>query len=320
MAFFNKADPAVKAQRDLETRLKTKRASRDDLVSRRTLAEAAAAAHRDKAVKLASDGGDDAALSAAETAMRREQDRVATLNDAITKTEAAIADLEREIAELADQRARSETVAAIHSVVERWATASAAFDAAMGQIVEVARESAIIVVDAHPLKVFLEAVQQQVKPEADLIVSVLEGHAKAVLAGTAPASLPKPTVSEPLKVVERAPVERMFAMKTVRWLDADGVPQLADQYSDVDLTPVAASNGSRCNAVVPIDDLRCRDLRGVHGGRHANPHLALDLDDETACRPPHIEPVMRSDPVAAANIAVVNRGPAIKGTISVARV
>jgi hypothetical protein len=35
---------------------------------------------------------------------------------------------------------------------------------------------------------------------------------------------------------------------------------------------------------------------------------------------PHIEPIMRSEPVAAATIEVLDRGPAIKGTISVARV
>lgn len=118
MAFFTKSDPAVKSQRDLETKLKAKRPSRDDLVVRRTAAEAGAAKHREKAVKLASDGGDDAALSAAETAMRREQDRAATLSDAIAKTDDAIADLEREIAQLVDQRCRAETVAAINALVE----------------------------------------------------------------------------------------------------------------------------------------------------------------------------------------------------------
>src|SRR5215468_3874459 len=119
MAFFSKAaDPAEKLQRDLETKLNAKRTGREDLVERRKVAEAGAAAHRDKAVKLASDGGDDTALSAAETAMRRQQDRVVTLNDAIAKIDVAIADLEREIAHIVDRRCRAETAAAIAALVE----------------------------------------------------------------------------------------------------------------------------------------------------------------------------------------------------------
>ena len=46
MPFFSKPDPAEKAQLDLDTKLKAKRASRDDLIARRTAAEAAAAKYR----------------------------------------------------------------------------------------------------------------------------------------------------------------------------------------------------------------------------------------------------------------------------------
>jgi hypothetical protein len=311
MAFFTKTDPVVKSQRDLETKLKTKRGSRDDLVERQKVAEAGAALHRAKACELAAGGANDTALSAAETAMRREQDRVATLNDAIANIDIAIADLEREIANLVDQRCRAETAAAIDALVEKWSSTTAAFDAAMNELVEVARESALIVVDAHPLKTFLEAVQAQVGPEADLIVSVLQGHAKAVLAGTAPASLPKPATPEPAKIIERPMTERMFTMRTVRWRDAQGVQQIADQYTDADLMPSAAKNGRACQAVVDISDLRCGKLRGTHGGRHPNRQLALDLDDEQACRALHTNSVLRE-----ANFEV-KIGPEIKGVIPI---
>lgn len=75
MALFNKPDPAVKRQRDLEAKLKDKLASRENVIERRNAAEANATTHREKARKLAGKGADDAALSAAESAMRREQDR-----------------------------------------------------------------------------------------------------------------------------------------------------------------------------------------------------------------------------------------------------
>ncbi|MBU6463586.1 MAG: hypothetical protein KGK01_02030 [Bradyrhizobium sp.] len=50
---FKKADPAEKQQGDLETKLKSKRASRDGLVGRGKLAEASASTHREKATKPA---------------------------------------------------------------------------------------------------------------------------------------------------------------------------------------------------------------------------------------------------------------------------
>jgi hypothetical protein len=262
MALFSKKpDPAVKSQRDLEAKLAAKRVSRDDLDQRRGIAETGAASHREKAIHLASDGGDDRALSAAETAMRREQDRVATLTDAITTIDASIADLESDIAQLVDQRCRAETAAAT-TLVEKWSSSMAAFSAAIGRLVDVARESAVIIVDAHPLQVFLEAVQQQVPPEADLVVSVLQGHASAVLVGTAAASLPKLPTPEPAKVIERPVTVRMFRMRTVRWLDAHGVQQTADQYTDVDRAPhgnpvLAAANfevktGPEIKGVIPM--------------------------------------------------------------------
>src|SRR5882757_2590663 len=145
MAIFSKGgDPAVRRQRDLEVKLKDKRASRDSLTERRAAAEANAAAHRAKARGLAGDSADDAALSAAESAMRREQDRAATLGDALGDVETAIASLEREIAEVVDQRCRAETAAAVTELAEKWATLGASFDAVAVQLVALARESETI--------------------------------------------------------------------------------------------------------------------------------------------------------------------------------
>jgi hypothetical protein len=201
MALFPRAsDPQKKAQRDLNAA----RATRDKLIERRNIAETSAAEHREKARKLAREGGDDHALSAAETEMRREQDRTATYNGAISDVEATIADLERKIAQIIDQSCRKETAAAVTALADKWASVGAAFDAAAGELADTARESAVIVLDAHPLQVFLEAVKQQVPPAADVVTNVLRDHARAVLAGTAPASLPKPQ-AEPAKLTVPEP-------------------------------------------------------------------------------------------------------------------
>jgi hypothetical protein len=305
---FTKTDPAEKRQRALEGQLKTARASRDDLAARRKMAETAAATHRAKASELASEGADDKTLSATENAMRREQDRAATLSDALIKTESLIANLENEIATVLDQRCRVETAAAVTAIVEKLVSARTAFDAAVAQLIDAARESAVIVMDAGPLKIFAETIQQQLPPEIDFVAGVLEGHAKAVLSGTAPASLPK--LPEPVqpKIVEQVPIERVFTLRVVRWRDAHGVEQVADQYTDADMTLAAAARGKRCHAITSLGDNRRRELLNAHGGRHPNRAHALDLDDETATRPPHaphIEPVLASAPSAKVEPAVV---------------
>jgi len=320
MALFNKTDPVAKKQRDLEGKLQAKRTCRDDLVKRRQAAEAGAAAHREKARKLASEGASDAMLLAVEEAMRREQDRAATLIDAVGDADATIADLDRALAQIIDQRCRAETAAAVTALIDRWGPAAAEFTSSAGRLAELARESAVIVVDAHPMMVFLEAVQAQVLPEADLIANVLRAHAAGVMAGELPASLPKPAEPVQPNVIERPPTQRLFTLRVVRWLDASGVQQVADQYVDADLTPSAASNCLRCGAVVPVDDPRRRNLRGAHGGRHPNVHQAFDLDDEVACGQSGQIASGAADVLGEANIAVLDRGPAIKGTVSVGRI
>jgi hypothetical protein len=201
MALFPKAsDPQKKAQRDLDAA----RASRYSLIERRKIAETSAAEHRDKARKLARECADDQTLSAAELDMRREQDRTATFTGAISDVEATIADLEREIAQIIDQRCRSETATALTTLADKLAAAATAFDEPAGLLAELARDSALIVLDAYPLQVFMHAVKEQVPPAVAAITNSLRDHARAVLAGTAPASLPKP-VAEPgkPKVIEQ---------------------------------------------------------------------------------------------------------------------
>jgi hypothetical protein len=317
---FSKPDPAEKRQRDLESKLKAARASRDDLVARRKAAEAAAATHRGKASELAASGGDDTALSAVESKMRREQDRAATLSDALGKTEAVIANLESEIAQVLDQRCRAETAAAVTAIVEKLASARTAFDAAAVQLIDAARESAVIILDAGPLKVFVEAIQQQLPPEIEFVSTVLQGHAKAVLAGTAPASLPKPPEPAPVVVVDPpTPTRTLFCMRSIKWRDAaSGRQHAVQQYEDVTLPIPLADRALRIGAAVSVTDSRRKALKGARGGQHPNVD-AIDIVDLDAVSD-HSGALHQSfDPVAQANITPFDRGPAITGTVPALR-
>ena len=61
-----------------------------------------------------------------------------------------------------------------------------------------------------------------------------------------------------------------------------------------------------------LNDPRRKQLLGSRGGHHVDPNSRdlLDLDDEEATRPPHIAPVMASDPIASADFTVIDCGPA----------
>jgi hypothetical protein len=323
-SLFSKTDPAVKRQRDLEAKLAAQRANRDNLTERRKAAMASATTHREKARKLAGDGADDTALSTVEAAMRREQDRAATLGDAIGDAEVTIADLEREIAEIVDQRCRAETVAAVTALVDKWASAGAAFDAAVTQLADLARESAVITLDAHPLHQFLEAVKQQVPPAAEMVANVLQHHAKAVLAGTAPASLPKPEAQPaPAVAVEQKPPTRtLFAMRSIKWRE-DGRQRTALQWSDVELPEHLAERALRTGACVPLTSEHRKKLLGARGGQHPpspdTPDLT-DLDLLSDASGAIYEPLAaQNDAVITANFKRMDRGGPITGTIAAAR-
>jgi hypothetical protein len=323
MAFFTKkSDPAEKQQRDLEAKLAAQHASRDNLIERRKVAEASAAGHREKARKLAGDGADDTALSTVEAAMRREQDRAATLGDAIGDAEVTIADLEREIAEIIDQRCRAETAAAVTVLTDKWASAGAAFEAAVAELVDLAHESAVITLDAHPLEVFLGAVKQQVPPAAEMVTHVLRDHAKAVLNKTAPASLPKPKPAPVVVVEQRPPMRTLFCLKSIKWRE-DGRLRTSLQWTDAELPLGLAERALRFGACVGLDHPKRKELLGARGGVHPDVNAVdiIDLDNISDSSGAVYEPPgMQNDAVINANFKRVDRGGPIVGTIPVAKV
>src|SRR5437016_14516817 len=109
MAIFSKTDPALKRQRDLETKLKTSVADREKVADRLRTFEARVTERRDAARALVRDGGDDAKLTVIENEMRAAEDRVVSLTAGLGDLDKAIADLEREIAGVIDARCRAET-------------------------------------------------------------------------------------------------------------------------------------------------------------------------------------------------------------------
>ena len=96
-----------------EKKLDAARANRDKLAERLAVAEAAISERTSAAQRLARDGASDAELDTAETALRASRDRRDTLSVALVELNQQVAALEKERDDLADQKLRAETAAAI---------------------------------------------------------------------------------------------------------------------------------------------------------------------------------------------------------------
>jgi hypothetical protein len=225
--------------------------------------------------------------------------QVVGLEDALAAVNAQVSEIERKI-EI--ERTAAERVVAADALSRNLD----AIEAALPDYLATARRLAETVevvghfhFESAQMAALTRNTQAQIEIAGAFALQELRGIVEQIKTGAAPIP-PKPEQPAPVAAPEPAPeIRRMFTMRVVRWVDAQGVQRVADQYTDVDLTPSAATRRLRCAAVVPPDDPRCNGLRGLHGGRHPNPKNALDLDDEAACRPAHGSPVTASDPAAS---------------------
>jgi predicted transcriptional regulator len=236
MAIFERADPDVQAQKAAEAALRAKRRDRDGLVERLGTAEAAAISYCNKARESAANGGDDAAISKLEAQMRSSQDRALTLAGAIGDVDKTIDELERTIDRIIDKRCRSETSIAVDAMADRIAKAQVAHEAAALELELAAKEGGLLIPEARAVYEFTRSLREQLKPANEMIVGALKGHARGVLDGHYPASLPRPA-PPPVKlaVVPSEPMMTLYVTKNIRYLDASGATVCCGQNRRHDL-------------------------------------------------------------------------------------
>lgn len=291
----------------------------DQLASKRAKAQDAlekATSGRQQAL-LAGDLDDQRALDKLQSAVDSAQSALTGIDD-------ALAILARQKAEaegaLANEKQQAERVAAADALEKQ----IAAIDASAGPWLAQSRTyTDALTAPAHwhfgcdEMSKFMQSCMGQMETALNFQLAELKAMPSMIRDGRQPIPGDKPTpapvVSEPVPETRR-----LFAMKAIKWTDGLGVKQYGQAFADHDVPLAAASRGLRCGALIPLDDPRCKKLRGARAGYHVGKHAALDLDDDAACRPSHIEPIMRSDPIAEANF-IVTEGPTITGVISVAR-
>lgn len=143
---------------------------------------------------------------------------------------------------------------------------------------------------------FIGNCASQVEVASAFSLRELHSMVNAIANGSAPIPAKKPAPAMPVAPVEPAPeTQRVFMMKSAKYLDHAGRERQAPQYEDADLPIEAAQRALRYGIATLIDDPRRRDLHGVKGGRvNANAIDVVDLTSEEGARPPHMDPILAS--------------------------
>jgi hypothetical protein len=163
--------------------------------------------------------------------------------------------------------------------------------------------------EAGQMAAFIRGVTGQVETAAGFVTQELLATTERVKTGDAP--IPREPEPEPVAVIEPAPpTQTVFMLRSAKYRDHAGKVRHAIQFEDCEMPVQCAQRALRCSAAVSLADPRRRELHGAKGGRHVDPNAVdiVDLDDEAATRPPHIDPIMASDPILrAANFCEIDR-------------
>jgi chromosome segregation ATPase len=183
---FLKTNPEKQLARDLEAA----KTSREKLATRLVEAKATRDERRALAQRLARDAADDNALDNAETALRAAQDRCATLTAALNQTDADITALEKQVADAADLKSRTETVAEIEKLIVKLQHTGRALEGTAAALAECTARAKAYSFNASGLNSFAVRVQGEMPDAVRLISDDLRFKAAQVLNGKAAASVP----------------------------------------------------------------------------------------------------------------------------------
>jgi hypothetical protein len=286
MAFWS--DPMKTLQRDIDAakanlgRLRTKLAE----------CEAAIIERRAQAMQLARDGAEDGALDKAEAATRAALDRKATISGAIADVELKLAALEKTFAENPDRIQREQTAKEIEQTTRRVIDASEAFTKA-AEVLGGYLAKVTYVPESASLLHLTQVCTAEVGPVTATVTRLAREYAASVTRGDASPVLKQPmqpyTAPPPPPKPETVP---LFALRPIKWKNADGMQRVAQKFQDVDLPPATAARAIRIKACVQLTDPLRRQHHGTVGG-NADPALALDLDEP---EPRLADPIMQSSP------------------------
>ncbi|KJC44815.1 hypothetical protein UP09_14285 [Bradyrhizobium sp. LTSP885] len=298
MALFSKSDPIAAAVVD-----------RTKLAGLETDAKLALDIAEQAAEASAARGADDATVKADNARVQECRDLLARRQTAGERKDADIVTLTSERDKKLDQETRHNTAGECETRLRSGHAIGKRFDAVMAELAEYAAWAVPFIPEAGGLHNYCKASATQIPEALTLIGKLAANHAAAVLAGTAPATLRRPEPAPVPTVAPVAPTVHLFAMRSVKWKDANGSAIVAQACTDVYLTPNAAMRALSAKACVQINDPLRRKHHGTVAG-HADPRFALDLDADPEST---ADPILASTPASPQpQFTVVDRGPAIQ--------
>lgn len=259
------------------------------------------AEHHANVRQLAISDADDAALEAAESAMRMAQDRVRTLSDGLHDADESIrqAEQRRDVAE--DRKRRAEAAAMIDDVAERLGEVGSEFAGLMQKMAALTERAVALTPDASGIHGFCGRALIEIPESAELLSQVLRDIANATRNGSGPASLPRPEPqAQPTRHVPPPTMTRVFAVKPIKWLDANGDLRIQPELFDVDLPPDVAARAIELDAAVPIDHPRRRQMQGHGRVYRPDPSRCFSLipgDDSKPQPRPELVPGVAFEPM-----------------------
>jgi hypothetical protein len=251
MLNFIKGDPSKKLRRELDAA----RARRSKLGARLDAAENHLSEARGEPIKLARDGAADAALDGAEAKAKAAEARVSTLRAAISNEDDHIAELELQLAELADRAQRQETADQLDGWSVEVDEAAKKIDVMIGDLADLADRVAPSVPEAAGVAIFAGSARSELALALQAISNELNGRARGVRAGAYAATLPnRPPPPAPLPL---APImENVWVVRAISWKTADGRIEVCDSNRFVALPQAKAQKAILDGVALPLSDAR----------------------------------------------------------------
>jgi hypothetical protein len=270
MAFFQKTPADL-----IEADLKASRKKRVTTEQRLQYAEAQLAEYRATVEKLTNDVAENSAVAAASASVAGAEVEVQAWQNSLADIDAKILDLEDAEKEIANQKLRAETAAAIRVIIKESTDDSAALNVAIEKRIKSARRAAALIPDAAGIVNYLLNAQGEL-PLADAFTAqLLESRAVATIAGTAPAALAVPEqIAQKQKAVPPAPITaRYFLSRNLAWFDAQGGKHSAPSCTDFDLPVGLITKATELGAIHAMDsDVRKKN----HGGKSQSSKPAFE--------------------------------------------
>jgi hypothetical protein len=302
MAFF-------RSNNDHDIKITKGQAERAKLVQLAADAETVFATATGRSDTLALDGADDATMKAAGLAVRDAGDLVTRRNGAIVAKDAELAVLiaSRDVA--VDTKTRHATANEIETKLAASGEIQRDLESVLVRLAAFADWASPFVPEMQGLQNYCIASRAQI-PEALKMAQKLAGyHGSAVLAGTVPATLRRADVAVAPPVKKPEPIlTTVFAIKSIKWTDADGTKRITQRFKDVSMSPALARAALDHKAAVRLDDPLCKNRDTVGG--HADPGYAFDLDEVLAAKnagPRLVEPIKQSNPQFVETIGLPKR-------------